>query len=93
MTTRPPRLPEGPAACHDHDPHLWFPATGEDPGPARRICHTCPLIAACQTYALAHDVHGVWGGTTYQQRRDLRRHLGIRAIPATIPARLFGRAA
>ena len=42
----------------------------------RRICETCPVQQQCLEYALtfpAWDDYGIWGGTSAQQRRDIRR--------------------
>ena len=74
------------AACRDADPELFFPVgTG---GQARRqidaatrICRACPAQARCLAWALDHGVtDGVWGGTTAEDRRALRR-LPRRAAP------------
>lgn len=67
------------AACRTHDPELFFPigtegAAAEQITAAKYICGTCPLQAACLTWALdTGQDHGVWGGTTEDERRDLRR--------------------
>lgn len=37
------------------------------------VCGPCPFRGACRDYALSHDVHGVWGGLTAPERRELRR--------------------
>lgn len=65
------------AACRFADPDLFFPIGTTGPAvpqvaEARRICHGCPVRAACLDWALRHDqVHGVWGGTTEEERRAL----------------------
>lgn len=68
-----------PLAC-EADPDLFFPV-GED-GPALRqmsrakaVCFGCPQALACLVEGLGED-DGIWGGTTPQERRDLRRRLG-----------------
>jgi WhiB family transcriptional regulator, redox-sensing transcriptional regulator len=67
------------AACRDADPDLFFPLGPAGPGLARvqeakRICHTCPAQAPCLAWALDQGVgSGVWGGTTEDERRGLRR--------------------
>ncbi|MEV4175896.1 WhiB family transcriptional regulator [Nonomuraea sp. NPDC049709] len=70
------------AACKDADPGLFFPFTWdglatETLDQARRICHACPVRAACLDWALrTGEPDGVWGGTTPDERRSLRaRHL------------------
>jgi WhiB family redox-sensing transcriptional regulator len=38
------------------------------------ICRRCPVRDSCLAYALENnETHGVWGGMTPQQRKDLRR--------------------
>lgn len=42
---------------------------------ARRLCTGCPVGNACLTYALADpSLEGVWGGTTWEERRQIRRN-------------------
>ena len=40
---------------------------------ARTICMRCPVQSECFEYALAGDEHGVWGGTTRDERLYYRR--------------------
>lgn len=61
------------AACADIHPDVFFPTKGASPLPAQRICSTCPVIDACREYALGHNLLGVWGGLTTQERKDIRR--------------------
>lgn len=44
----------------------------DDPSEALALCGRCPVRAACLDYALDHEQHGVWGGTTPAERRALR---------------------
>jgi hypothetical protein len=64
------------AACRGQDPAAFFPEAGGSANQARRICRTCPVQVDCLTYALgvpvSHD-WGVWGGTTEDERQQLRR--------------------
>lgn len=30
----------------------------------------CPVVNQCRTYAIVHDLEGIWGGTTLQERKD-----------------------
>ncbi len=67
------------AACIDHDPEFFFPLGTTGPAAdqaeaAKAVCANCPVIAACLNYALTtgQDV-GVWGGTTEDERRQIRR--------------------
>ncbi len=71
------------------DPDDWFPdgAPGRYGGQhitgARAIaaCHSCAWLEPCLRYALTHDVVGIWGGTTADERRDARATVGIRPTP------------
>ena len=39
---------------------------------ARILCGDCPIKMKCLEYALeAHEVHGIWGGLTYNERKRL----------------------
>lgn len=62
-------------ACADDDPELFFPEDGqvEQISAAKSVCAACPIRAACLSYALRHGVQGVWGGTTEDERRAMRR--------------------
>ncbi|MDT0542716.1 MULTISPECIES: WhiB family transcriptional regulator [Streptomyces] len=67
------------AACVDEDPELFFPvgvagpAAQEQRARAKWICGRCPVIDECREYALDAGVtHGVWGGTSEEERRALR---------------------
>ncbi|GAA3751916.1 WhiB family transcriptional regulator [Salinactinospora qingdaonensis] len=70
-------------ACRQYDPELFFPVTttgtGEnDAALAKAICRTCVVQRECLRWALrAGEAHGVWGGTTPEERRSMRRELAI----------------
>ncbi len=67
------------AACRDIDPELFFPpgSTGdaiENIAAAKAICGQCAVRAECLEFALsANQADGIWGGTTEEERRRLRR--------------------
>lgn len=67
------------AACNDFDPDLFFPAgdTGSAASQiveAKRICAECPVKTDCLAYAVeTNQINGIWGGTTEQERRLIRR--------------------
>jgi len=86
------------AGCVHADPETWFPPAGDndDGSPelraqerrrAGRLCAGCPVAAPCLalSYALgATGVHGVWGGLSAADRRELRplwAELGRRLTP------------
>jgi WhiB family redox-sensing transcriptional regulator len=72
----PPELPGARCAQRDQDPELWFPASGDRAAAerAKAICRICPVRSACLEWALAaNERTGIWGGTTPNERRALRR--------------------
>lgn len=67
------------AACADVDSRLFFPVgvTGPAAGQiaaAKAVCAGCPVRAACLEFAVVtNQEYGVWGGTSEEERRSLRR--------------------
>jgi WhiB family redox-sensing transcriptional regulator len=67
------------AACRDTDPELFFPigTTGQaidQIEAARSVCYACEVREACLEFALAtNQESGVWGGTSEEERRKLRK--------------------
>jgi WhiB family transcriptional regulator, redox-sensing transcriptional regulator len=66
------------AACRGMDTELFFPVGNSGPalaqiGQAKQICAGCLVRVSCLEWALAHQDMGVWGGTTEDERRALRR--------------------
>lgn len=41
---------------------------------AKLLCAACPVRKRCRDYALEHEEFGVWGGTTPEERDELRGH-------------------
>lgn len=44
---------------------------------AIKICSSCSHVAACAEWAIQHELFGIWGGTTPQQRKTIRRQRNI----------------
>jgi WhiB family transcriptional regulator, redox-sensing transcriptional regulator len=71
------------AACRGADPDLFFPVAADDsPAYARQVaeakavCSGCPVRPECLAYAMeAMPAHGIWAGTTPQERHSERRRL------------------
>jgi hypothetical protein len=69
------------AACRDvHvDPELFYPAAASGTAydaqvaSAKAVCARCPVIAECLAEALLRIPHGIAGGMTEHERRQLRR--------------------
>ena len=78
------------AACLDCDPDLFFPIAPSGPAlqqieQAKAVCAPCPVRRECLQYALAtRQVHGVWGGTSEEERRAV---LVFAEPPAQKPGR------
>ncbi|MGF1597722.1 MAG: WhiB family transcriptional regulator [Acidimicrobiales bacterium] len=67
------------ASCRDTSPELFFPigTTGqavEQIDAARMVCMGCPSRIPCLEFALTtNQDSGVWGATSEEDRRHLRR--------------------
>lgn len=65
-------------ACQTGQVDLFFPLPeAGNSGPAKAICRECPVRFECLNYALAQNLVGVWGGTTTEERKRLRRKRGL----------------
>jgi WhiB family transcriptional regulator, redox-sensing transcriptional regulator len=69
------------AICRDTDPDLFFPigTTGgaiSQIEKAKEVCGQCPVKVDCFDYAMeTNQDSGIWGGTSEDERRDIRRRL------------------
>ena len=67
------------AACRDTDPDLFFPVGTTGPAieqidNAKAVCRECEARQPCLEYALTtNQDSGIWGGTSEEERRKLRR--------------------
>ncbi len=64
------------AVCRGFDIAVFFPDEGDEAAiaHAKEICSTCPVLQDCLAFAVEHNqTEGIWGGTTRQERRRLRR--------------------
>jgi WhiB family redox-sensing transcriptional regulator len=70
--------------CRGFDPAIFFPPDDER-GDARRqremvaksLCRQCPVQLQCRSHAVAaREPHGVWGGLSAEERRELA-HIGV----------------
>ena len=67
------------AACRDTDPDLFFPVGTTGPaidqiGSAKSVCRECEVQEPCLEFALmTNQDSGVWGGTSEEERRSLRK--------------------
>ncbi len=77
------------AACRNTEPDLFFPVGTTGPAvdqieAAKRVCRSCEALEPCLDFALAtNQESGVWGGTSEEERRKLRKAwLAGAALPA-----------
>jgi WhiB family transcriptional regulator, redox-sensing transcriptional regulator len=67
------------AACKHTEPDLFFPVGTTGPAidqieAAKRVCRACEVIEPCLEFALAtNQESGVWGATSEEERRKLRK--------------------
>ena len=64
-------------ACHGADPELFFPVAVmggavEQIRSAKAVCGRCEVDKNCLSYALETMPHGIWGGTTREERIAMR---------------------
>jgi len=78
-------------ACLSADPELFFPiATGHsmtrETRMALRICAVCTVRQECLDFAMrSPEMHGIWGGTTPEDRLRTRRRRAPRRRQTTNP--------
>jgi WhiB family redox-sensing transcriptional regulator len=70
----PGGLPLLPGAlCKGQDPSPWFPRPGGSMDRAKAICRVCPARVPCLDWAVqAGERAGVWGGTSPDERAQIR---------------------
>jgi len=67
--------------CTQTDPEVFFPKKDTSYiRYAKKICNRCESKVTCLNYALQYHVFGIWGGTTYTERADMRRRMKINPI-------------
>ncbi|MFM8648837.1 MAG: WhiB family transcriptional regulator [Actinomycetota bacterium] len=72
------------AVCKDTDPELFFPVgtTGQallQIDRAKEVCDECPVKVRCLDFAIeTNQDSGIWGGTSEEERRDIRRRIAAR---------------
>lgn len=77
---------DGTQPCLQFGLATFFPEPGGHPSiyqQAKAVCFSCPFRAACLAHALSLNLPGVWGGTTENDRREIRAALGVRPSQVT----------
>jgi WhiB family redox-sensing transcriptional regulator len=83
------------AICRETDPDLFFPigTTGQallQIDRAKQVCQECTVQVSCLEFALeTNQDSGIWGGTSEEERRDIRRRIAARNRIAIMNARSF----
>lgn len=68
-----PAFPPGP--CAETDPDAWFPEVHIVAPEAKALCRSCESRMPCLTWALGNYEHGIWGGTSEDDRDRFRRRV------------------
>jgi WhiB family redox-sensing transcriptional regulator len=55
------------AKCAGEDVEQFFARLSESD--AKKFCKMCPVKSECLDYSLIYDTYGIWGGTTYKERK------------------------
>lgn len=67
--------------CRGRSDINWLPERGESAANAKIVCSTCPVRLECLDYGIRTRARGIWGGTTDQERRKIRRERKRRDLP------------
>lgn len=84
------------AACRFEDPELFFPVSGVGPAArqtaqAKAVCARCPVWVRCLDVALQSGLdHGIFGGMTEGERRELVRRARLDAAISQWPEAAAG---
>lgn len=73
------------AICPQTDPEIFFPEKGSSSRQALKVCASCPVKLDCLVEAMttAAGSTGIWGGTTENDRRAIRRRLAGTPLGST----------
>lgn len=52
---------------------IFFPGLGAKPNRCRKFCASCPVQLNCLDFAIDGDYEGFWAGTTYEERKQMRK--------------------
>lgn len=75
--------------CAQVDSAPFFPLTGDNAAPAKKICGLCSVRRVClaETIAAPHEVeHGIFGGFGRETRRRLRERVHAGEAPMVVAA-------
>jgi WhiB family redox-sensing transcriptional regulator len=62
------------ALCLEYPNLPWFAEQGQTSDKPKAVCRRCAVRSECLAFALEHNIdHGIWGGTSPRQRKQLSR--------------------
>lgn len=61
-----------------------------NPRLARKTCKSCPVIGDCLAYSIVYDEHGVWGGLTEDERKQMIKRNPLMQLNLRREARALG---
>lgn len=78
---------DGSQPCASMNAELFYPRSPTNPPhpAAKAACARCPFLRQCLAYALTHAEHGIWAGTSEDDRHRLRKQHGITAVTPSMP--------
>ena len=74
------------ATCKSIGTEPYYPVTktlDSENIAALKLCQQCPELFKCLEWALVHEDQGIWGGTTPNHRKRIRRQRKIVFKPLT----------
>ena len=60
--------------CRNAATEIFFSSSTKDQNAAKAMCSRCPVINICLSFAIENYEIGVWGGTSYRQRKHIRKY-------------------
>lgn len=52
---------------------IFFPGLGAKPNKCKKFCGDCVVQLSCLDYAIDGGYEGFWAGTTYEERKEMRK--------------------
>lgn len=76
------------AACKGVPVEMFYPedtANYDYKKQLKRMCASCPVLMECFEWAVAHETHGWWAGTSPLDRRAIRKQRNIFVSEVHLP--------
>ena len=78
---------DGTQSCYSTDVESFYPLVGnsdprtEDMQYVLKLCNSCPFKQQCFEWAICHEIHGIWGGTSENYRKQFRAKNKVGVVP------------